>query len=102
MRCAPTTVTWPSYGSRSGSSCTPTGTSFGWQPDIDSWLTSWDAGFSERLADAGFVGLTIPTEYGGHGQGFLHRYVRHRGTARGGRPGAPRTGSPTARSPRRC
>lgn len=48
---------------------------FGWQPEIDSWLTSWDAGFSARLADAGFVGLTIPTEYGGHGQGFLHRYV---------------------------
>lgn len=48
---------------------------FGWEPAIDSWLTSWDAGFSERLADAGFVGLTIPTEYGGHGLGFLHRYV---------------------------
>ncbi len=48
---------------------------FGWQPEIDSWLTSWDAGFSERLADAGFVGLTIPTEYGGRGLGFLHRYV---------------------------
>lgn len=48
---------------------------FGWHPEIDSWLTSWDAGFSARLADAGFVGLTIPTEYGGHGLGFLHRYV---------------------------
>jgi acyl-CoA dehydrogenase len=47
----------------------------GWEPQIDSWLTSWDAGFSERLADAGYVGLTIPSEYGGHGQGFLHRYV---------------------------
>lgn len=47
----------------------------GWEPEIDSWLTSWDAGFSERLADAGYVGLTIPPEYGGHGRGFLHRYV---------------------------
>ncbi|MDX1872191.1 acyl-CoA dehydrogenase family protein [Mycolicibacterium sp. 120266] len=47
----------------------------GWVPAIDSWLTSWDAEFSERLADAGFVGLTIPPEYGGHGRGFLHRYV---------------------------
>lgn len=47
----------------------------GWAPAIDSWLTSWDAAFSARLADAGFVGLTIPTEYGGHGLGFLHRYV---------------------------
>lgn len=47
----------------------------GWEPEIDSWLTSWDAAFSERLADAGYVGLTIPPEYGGHGRGFLHRYV---------------------------
>lgn len=47
----------------------------GWVPAIDSWLTSWDAAFSERLADAGFVGLTIPPAYGGHGRGFLHRYV---------------------------
>ena len=38
----------------------------------------WPSGmpdFSVRLADAGFVGLTIPTEYGGHGLGYLHRYV---------------------------
>lgn len=48
---------------------------FGWAPAIDSWLTSWDAEFSARLADAGFVGLTIPAEYGGRGLGFLHRYV---------------------------
>ena len=31
--------------------------------------------FSARLADAGFVGLTIPADYGGHGLGYLHRYV---------------------------
>ena len=48
---------------------------FGWQPTIDCWLASWDPAFSARLADAGFVGLTIPTEYGGHGRGHLHRYV---------------------------
>ncbi len=40
----------------------------GWEPQIDSWLTSWDAGFSERLADAGYVGLTIPSEYGATGR----------------------------------
>jgi acyl-CoA dehydrogenase len=27
------------------------------------------------LAEAGFVGLTIPAEYGGRGLGYLHRYV---------------------------
>jgi alkylation response protein AidB-like acyl-CoA dehydrogenase len=47
----------------------------GWQPAVDSWLAKWDPAFSVRLADAGFVGLTIPSEYGGHGLGHLHRYV---------------------------
>ena len=47
----------------------------GWEPAVDSWLANWDPDFSARLADAGFVGLTIPAEYGGHGLGSLHRYV---------------------------
>ena len=53
--------------------------SFGWTPAVDSWLSSWDTEFSVRLADAGFIGLTIPVEYGGRapadGTGYLHRYV---------------------------
>jgi acyl-CoA dehydrogenase len=48
---------------------------FGWRPMVDSWLSSWDAGFSSRLGKAGFLGLTIPVEYGGHGMNHLHRYV---------------------------
>ncbi len=48
---------------------------FGWEPAVDSWLAKWDPDFSARLAGAGFVGLTIPSEYGGHGLGYLHRYV---------------------------
>jgi alkylation response protein AidB-like acyl-CoA dehydrogenase len=48
---------------------------FGWQPAVDSWLGNWDEAFSARLGDAGFLGLTIPLEYGGHGLGHLHRYV---------------------------
>lgn len=48
---------------------------FGWQPAVDSWLGSWDEGFSARLGAAGFVGLTIPRRYGGHELGYLHRYV---------------------------
>ncbi len=47
----------------------------GWQPAVDSWLCGPDADFSARLGDAGFLGLTIPTEYGGRGLGHLHRYV---------------------------
>jgi acyl-CoA dehydrogenase len=48
---------------------------FGWQPAVDSWLGGWDEGFSARLGDAGFLGLTIPVTYDGHGWGHLHRYV---------------------------
>ncbi|MCX2931887.1 acyl-CoA dehydrogenase family protein [Mycobacterium sp. CVI_P3] len=48
---------------------------FGWQPTVDAWLSSWDEEFSARLGDAGFLGLTIPREYGGHGLSHLHRYV---------------------------
>lgn len=48
---------------------------FGWQPTVDAWLSSWDEGFSARLGDAGFLGMTIPGEYGGQGRSHLHRYV---------------------------
>jgi alkylation response protein AidB-like acyl-CoA dehydrogenase len=48
---------------------------FGWAPAVDSWLARWDGDFSARLGDAGFVGMTIPTDYGGRGLGHLHRYV---------------------------
>ncbi|CAN5739581.1 acyl-CoA dehydrogenase family protein [soil metagenome] len=48
---------------------------FGWQPQVDAWLCGPDPSFSARLGDAGYLGLTIPTEYGGHGLGHLHRYV---------------------------
>jgi alkylation response protein AidB-like acyl-CoA dehydrogenase len=48
---------------------------FGWLPTVDAWLSSWDEGFSARLGDAGFLGLTIPREYGGQGLSHLHRYV---------------------------
>ena len=46
-----------------------------WQPRADAWLSTWDEEFSARLGAAGFLGLTIPPQYGGHGLGHLHRYV---------------------------
>jgi alkylation response protein AidB-like acyl-CoA dehydrogenase len=48
---------------------------FGWKPAVDSWFGRWDEGFSARLGDAGFIGMIIPKEYGGHGLSHLHRYV---------------------------
>ena len=59
---------------------------FGWTPAVDAWLSKWDEPFSARLGDAGFLGLTIPKEYGGHGLGHLHRYVVTEELLAGGAP----------------
>ncbi|MBE7249176.1 MAG: acyl-CoA dehydrogenase family protein, partial [Actinomycetospora chiangmaiensis] len=34
-------------------------------PHRTSW-TTFDAGFSRRAGEAGFIGLTLPEAYGGH------------------------------------
>jgi alkylation response protein AidB-like acyl-CoA dehydrogenase len=47
----------------------------GYVPRVDSWISGWDPGFSRRLAERGWLGMTIPTEYGGHGRSHLERYV---------------------------
>jgi alkylation response protein AidB-like acyl-CoA dehydrogenase len=44
-------------------------------PECDSWLSGWDEGFSRRLAERGWVGMTIPPKWGGGGRGALDRYV---------------------------
>lgn len=44
-------------------------------PGVDSWITGWDPDFSQRLADRGWVGMTIPTAYEGHGRTFVERFV---------------------------
>ncbi len=44
-------------------------------PWIDTWLTRWDERFTRRLAEQGWVGMTIPTEYGGRGRTHLERFV---------------------------
>ena len=74
---------------------------FGWQPKVDAWLSSWDEQFSARLGGAGFLGLTIPKVYGGHGLSHLHRYVVPMNCWPPGLR-SPRTGSPTARWARAC
>ncbi|MFE1396978.1 acyl-CoA dehydrogenase family protein [Nocardiopsis dassonvillei] len=44
-------------------------------PAPDAWMSSCDPAFSKRLADRGWVGMTIPREFGGHGRDALERYV---------------------------
>lgn len=41
----------------------------------DSWFAGWDRDFSRRLAEQGWVGMTLPVEYGGGGRSPLERYV---------------------------
>ncbi len=47
----------------------------GFVPACDAWLSGWDESFSRRLAARGWVGMTVPPEYGGPGRSPLERYV---------------------------
>ncbi|MDI9971274.1 acyl-CoA dehydrogenase family protein, partial [Rhodococcus ruber] len=44
-------------------------------PGVDTWLARWNTDFTKALAARGWVGMTIPTEYGGHGRTFMERFV---------------------------
>ena len=44
-------------------------------PGVDTWLTGWDPEFSRLLAEKGWVGMTIPTEFGGGGRTHVERFV---------------------------
>jgi alkylation response protein AidB-like acyl-CoA dehydrogenase len=55
-------------------------------PSPDAWLTGWDPTFSRALADHGWLGLTIPSVYGGHGKTALERYVVVEELLAGGAP----------------
>ncbi|MGV0044988.1 acyl-CoA dehydrogenase family protein [Mycobacterium colombiense] len=48
---------------------------YGWTPRVDSWISSWDPSFSRRLAAQGWLGMTIPPEYGGGGRSHVERFV---------------------------
>lgn len=44
-------------------------------PSCDAWLTGWDEEFSRSLAAQGWVGMLIPSPYGGAGASTLDRHV---------------------------
>lgn len=41
----------------------------------DCWLTGWDEEFSRALAARGWLGMTVPVSYGGHGRSHRERFV---------------------------
>lgn len=47
----------------------------GFVPAADSWLTGWDENFTAALAARGWLGMAVPTEYGGHGRSVVERFV---------------------------
>jgi acyl-CoA dehydrogenase len=55
-------------------------------PACDTWLSGFDPEFSRRLGDAGFVGMTIPEEYGGRGRTAIERYIVVEELLAGGAP----------------
>lgn len=44
-------------------------------PSVDAWLTGWDKSFTAALAGRGWLGMTVPPEYGGPGRSFIERFV---------------------------
>jgi alkylation response protein AidB-like acyl-CoA dehydrogenase len=44
-------------------------------PSVDAWLSGWDEAFTAALAARGWLGMTVPAAYGGHGRSFLERFV---------------------------
>lgn len=44
-------------------------------PSVDAWLSRWDEDFTAALAARGWLGMTVPAEYGGHGRSFRDRFV---------------------------
>lgn len=47
----------------------------GFEPHCDAWLSEFDAAFSRRLGERGWIGMTWPARYGGHERSSLERYV---------------------------
>lgn len=44
-------------------------------PHVDTWLTRWDREFTRELGRRGWLGMVIPTGYGGQGRTYLERFV---------------------------
>lgn len=45
------------------------------EPRCDAWLAGYDQKFSRRLAENGWLGLTLPERYGGHNKSYVERHA---------------------------
>jgi alkylation response protein AidB-like acyl-CoA dehydrogenase len=52
----------------------------------DAWMRDFDPAFSRTLGRRGWIGMTMPREYGGHGRSYLERYVVTEELLRAGAP----------------
>jgi acyl-CoA dehydrogenase len=55
-------------------------------PRCDSWMRGFDPEFSRALGARGWVGMTVPKEYGGAGLSFVDRFVVTEELLRAGAP----------------
>jgi acyl-CoA dehydrogenase len=59
---------------------------YDYEAGCDSWMRGFDPGFSRALAAQGWVGMTVPPEYGGRGRPFVERFVVTEELLRAGAP----------------
>lgn len=59
-----------------------------WKPSCDAWITNYSPEFTKRVAAKGWIGLTWPKEYGGHGRSYIDRLLLTEEMLRYGAPAA--------------
>jgi alkylation response protein AidB-like acyl-CoA dehydrogenase len=59
-----------------------------WEPTCDAWIQGFDPGFTKRVAERGWIGLTWPEEYGGQGRSHIDRLILTEEMLRYGAPAA--------------
>jgi alkylation response protein AidB-like acyl-CoA dehydrogenase len=59
-----------------------------WKPVCDAWVQGFDPGFTKRVAQKGWIGLTWPKEYGGQERSHVDRVILTEEMLRYGAPAA--------------
>jgi alkylation response protein AidB-like acyl-CoA dehydrogenase len=59
-----------------------------WEPSCDAWIQGLSPEFSKKLSAKGWLGLTWPEEYGGHGRSHMDRLILTEELLRYGAPAA--------------